>query len=123
MHARCQDKIALIKNNLTYRTVQIFYTILFLEKSIDVKNDQINTLNKHLEITNKKEVSILLNKVICPRYVGFYMIFGPFLAGYLFVNPPNILIEPFLEWMMLLSFQIWLVPAAIFTLNQIKKLN
>ena len=68
-------------------------------------------------------ISILLNKVICPRYVGFYMIFGPFLAGYLFVNPPNILIEPFLEWMMLLSFQIWLVPAAIFTLNQIKKLN
>lgn len=49
-----EDKIALIKNNLTYRTVQIFYTILFLEKSIDVKNDQINTLNKHLEITNKK---------------------------------------------------------------------
>jgi len=48
------DKIILIKNNLTYQTVQIFYTILFLEKSVDVKNEQINTLKKHLEITTKK---------------------------------------------------------------------
>jgi outer membrane protein len=49
-----EDKINLIKNSLTYRTIQIFYTILFLKKSIDVKNEQINTLTKHLEITNKK---------------------------------------------------------------------
>jgi outer membrane protein len=49
-----EDKINLIKNNLTYGTIRIFYTILFLKKSIDVKNEQINTLNKHLEITNKK---------------------------------------------------------------------
>jgi outer membrane protein len=48
------DKIILIKNNLTYQTVQIFYTILFLEKSVDVKNEQINTLKKHLDITIKK---------------------------------------------------------------------
>jgi hypothetical membrane protein len=68
-------------------------------------------------------IAIILNRVIYPRYLGFYMIFGPFLTGYLYVNPPNILTEPFLEWMMLFSFQIWLVPAAIFTLNQIKKLN
>ena len=49
-----EDKINLIKNNLTYGTIRIFYTILFLKKSIDVKNEQINTLNKHLEMTNKK---------------------------------------------------------------------
>ena len=66
-------------------------------------------------------IAILLNKVICPRYLGFYMIFGPFITGYLYVNPPLILTKPFLEWMMLFSFQIWLIPAAIFTLIQIKK--
>jgi outer membrane protein len=49
-----EDKINLIRNNLTYGTIQIFYTILFLKKGIDVKNEQINTLNRHLEITNKK---------------------------------------------------------------------
>lgn len=49
-----EDKISLIKNNLTYQTVQIFYTILFLEKSVEVKNEQINTLEKHLDITTKK---------------------------------------------------------------------
>jgi outer membrane protein TolC len=49
-----EDKIDLIKNNLTYQTVAAFYTILFLKKDIDVKNEQINTLEKHLNITNKK---------------------------------------------------------------------
>ena len=66
-------------------------------------------------------VAIVLNKVICPRYLGLYMIFGPFITGYLYFNPPFMLTEPFLEWMMLFSFQIWLIPAAIFTLIQIKK--
>ena len=66
-------------------------------------------------------IAILLNKVICPRYLGFYMIFGPFITGYLYANPPFTLTQPFLEWMMLVSFQIWLIPAAIFTLIQIKK--
>jgi outer membrane protein len=49
-----EDKINLIKNNQTYQTVQIFYAILFLEKSVDVKNEQINNLKKHLDITTKK---------------------------------------------------------------------
>ena len=49
-----EDKLRLIKNNLSYQTVQIFYTILFTEKSIAVKNEQINTLKKHIELTNKK---------------------------------------------------------------------
>ena len=68
-------------------------------------------------------VAILLNKVICPRYLGLYMIFIPFFTGYLYFNPPLNLTEPFLEWMMLFSFQIWLIPAAIFTLIQIRKLS
>ena len=49
-----QDKIELIKNDLTYQTVQSFYTILFIEKSIEVKDEQINTFKKHLDIANKK---------------------------------------------------------------------
>ncbi|MEJ2617676.1 MAG: TolC family protein [Ignavibacteriaceae bacterium] len=49
-----EDKLKLIKNNLSYQTVQVFYTILFTEKSIKVKDEQINTLKKHIELTNKK---------------------------------------------------------------------
>ena len=49
-----EDKLKLIKNNLSYQTVKVFYTILFTRKSIDVKNEQINTLKKHIELTNKK---------------------------------------------------------------------
>jgi outer membrane protein len=49
-----EDKLIMIKNNLTYQTVQIFYTILFLKRSVDVKDEEINTLQKHLDITTKK---------------------------------------------------------------------
>jgi outer membrane protein len=49
-----EDKLNLVKNNLSYQTVQAFYSILFLEKSIDVKNEQINTLKQHIELANKK---------------------------------------------------------------------
>ena len=49
-----QDKVTLIKNDLTYQTVQIFYAILFLRKSVAVKDEQINNLKKHLEVTTKK---------------------------------------------------------------------
>ena len=49
-----EEKVTLIKSNLAYQAIQVFYTILFIEKSIGVKNEQINTLNKHLEIAKKK---------------------------------------------------------------------
>ena len=49
-----EDKLNLIKNNLSYQAVQAFYTILFTEKSIKVKDEQINTLKKHIELANKK---------------------------------------------------------------------
>ena len=48
------DKIDLIKNNLIYQTIQTYYTILFLEKSLDVNNEQILTLQQHIELTGKK---------------------------------------------------------------------
>ncbi len=49
-----EDKITLIKNNLSFQTIQTFYTILFLRKSKDVENEQINTLQQHIDITEKK---------------------------------------------------------------------
>ena len=49
-----QDKINLVKSNLSYQTIQAFYAILFLGRSIDVENEQINTLEKHIDLTKKK---------------------------------------------------------------------
>ena len=49
-----EDKIKLIKKNLTYQTIGAFCAALFLEKSVKVKDEQINTLKQHLEITKKK---------------------------------------------------------------------
>ena len=66
-------------------------------------------------------VAILLKKVICPQFLGLYMIIGPFMAGFLFLNPPESITIPFLEWIMLFAQQIWLIPAAFFTLNHIEK--
>jgi len=48
------DNVDLIKSNLTYRTLQTFYSILFLQQSISVKDTQIASLNAHLDVTNKK---------------------------------------------------------------------
>ncbi|MGB9591420.1 MAG: TolC family protein, partial [Candidatus Kryptoniota bacterium] len=43
-----------MKQDLSYQTVQTFYTILFLEKSIQVQKDEIATLRQHLLMTKKK---------------------------------------------------------------------
>lgn len=48
------DNVDYIKANLSYQTLQSFYSILFLDKSITVKNKQIEALNEHLNVTNKK---------------------------------------------------------------------
>ncbi len=49
-----EEKVNFIKTNIGYKTVQAFYSVLFLEKSLKVKNDQIKTLEQHLDITQKK---------------------------------------------------------------------
>lgn len=49
-----KDKIDLIKSNLAYQTIKAFYSILFFQRAIEVKNEQINNLNKHIEITAKR---------------------------------------------------------------------
>ncbi len=49
-----QDRLELAKAGLSYRTIQTFYAILFLEKSIQVQNEEIKNLNDHLLMTQKK---------------------------------------------------------------------
>ncbi len=48
------DNIELVKSDLSYQTLQTFYSILFIQKSIAVKDTQISALNAHLDVTNKK---------------------------------------------------------------------
>ncbi len=49
-----QDRLDLAKSGLSYRTIQTFYAILFLEKSIQVQSEEIKNLNDHLLMTQKK---------------------------------------------------------------------
>jgi outer membrane protein len=49
-----QDAVELIKAGLGYQTIRAFYNILFLQKSIQVADEQIETLNQHLFIIRKK---------------------------------------------------------------------
>lgn len=49
-----EEKVNIIKNELAYKTVQAFYSILYLEKSKQVKEEQIQTLKKHIEDAQKR---------------------------------------------------------------------
>jgi len=49
-----RDRLNLTRQGLAYQTIQTFYTILFLRQSIQVQDDEINTLNEHLTTTRKK---------------------------------------------------------------------
>jgi outer membrane protein TolC len=49
-----EERVNIVKSELSYRAIQTFYSILFLEKSIKVKNEQINTLKEHTQIAKKK---------------------------------------------------------------------
>ncbi len=48
-----QEKINLLKNRLAYRTVQAFYSVLFLHESLKVKDEQIQDLLHHLATSKK----------------------------------------------------------------------
>ena len=50
-----RDRTNLVKWTLSYYTVQIFYSILFIEHSIKVENDQITTLEHDLELVKKRQ--------------------------------------------------------------------
>lgn len=49
-----KDNEDLIKNDLSNQAIKVFYGILFLEKSIAVKDTQYATLQEHLKITELK---------------------------------------------------------------------
>ncbi len=49
-----EHNVDLVKSNLSYQTLQTFYSLLFLKESIAVKDTQISALNEHLNFTNKK---------------------------------------------------------------------
>jgi outer membrane protein len=48
------DRWDLIKRDLEYQTVQLFYGILFLQENIRVQEEHIKILNEHLETTKRK---------------------------------------------------------------------
>lgn len=48
-----QEKINMLKNRLAYRTVQAFYSVLFLRKSLKVKDEQMKDLLHHLATAKK----------------------------------------------------------------------
>jgi outer membrane protein len=48
------DNVDFVKSNLAFQTIQTFYSILLLERSIAVKDTDIANLNDHLSFTNKK---------------------------------------------------------------------
>ncbi len=49
-----RDAVELTKNNLAYQTIRVFYSILFLEKSIQVQDEQIEALNQHMLSTKRR---------------------------------------------------------------------
>jgi outer membrane protein TolC len=52
--ATASTNIDIIKTNIAYQTIQAFYAILFLEKSIGVQDEQMEALSRHQEDTRKK---------------------------------------------------------------------
>lgn len=48
------NNIELVKTNLAFQTIQAFYAMLFLREAIQVQDSQIEALNQHLLITEKK---------------------------------------------------------------------
>jgi outer membrane protein len=49
-----RDGVELTKNNLAYQTIRVFYSILFLDKSIQVQNEQIEALQQHMLSTQRR---------------------------------------------------------------------
>jgi outer membrane protein TolC len=48
------DNVDYVKSNLAFQTVQTFYSIILLERSIAVKDTDIANLNNHLSFTKKR---------------------------------------------------------------------
>jgi outer membrane protein TolC len=48
------DNVELVKTNLAYQAVQVYYSILYLRESLKLKEEQISNLNIHLQNTEAK---------------------------------------------------------------------
>lgn len=46
--------IELIRTSLAYQTIQLFYTALYLRSAIAVQNEQIRTLQEHIDVAKKR---------------------------------------------------------------------
>ena len=49
-----RDAMDLTKTNLSLQTIRVFYTIILLQKSMTVQDEQIEALNQHLAVTQKR---------------------------------------------------------------------
>jgi outer membrane protein len=49
-----RDAMELTKTNLSLQTIRIFYTIILLQRSLKVQDEQIEALNQHLSVTQKR---------------------------------------------------------------------
>ncbi len=49
-----RDAMELTKTNLSLQTIRVFYTIILLQKSMTVQDEQIEALNQHLSVTQKR---------------------------------------------------------------------
>jgi outer membrane protein len=49
-----RDAMELTKNNLSLQTIRVFYSIVLLRKSLQVQDEQIEALNQHLSVTQKR---------------------------------------------------------------------
>jgi outer membrane protein len=51
-----EEGVEMTKSGIAYQTIQTFYAILYLQQSIDVENQDIQTLTEHMAV-NKKRVA------------------------------------------------------------------
>ncbi|MGA9405539.1 MAG: TolC family protein [Bacteroidota bacterium] len=49
-----RDQLDLTKTNLSLQTIRVFYTIILLQKSMKVQDEQIDALNQHLSVTQRR---------------------------------------------------------------------
>lgn len=49
-----RDAMELTKINLSLQTIRVFYAIILLQKSMKVQDEQIEALNQHLSVTQKR---------------------------------------------------------------------
>ena len=52
--ALAEDSRESLRRDLAFRTIETFYSILLLRRSVEVQDEQVRTLNEHLSTTQKK---------------------------------------------------------------------